>query len=278
MLHPMEIRIGSSFTFDVPVTTHAIVVVEPNCSELDRVVESHWSVEPQEVSAGYVDAYGNRCRRLTLDPGTVRLYFDATVMIDPTPDPVDESAIAWTAAALPDDTLGFLLPSRYCESDLLADLARSTFGHVPAGWAQVQAVSDWVHAQITFDYEAASPHHTAASVLRDRRGVCRDFTHAGIALCRALNVPARYVCGYIPDIGVPDPGTPMDFCAWMEVYLGDRWHTFDPRNNQRRIGRVVVGRGRDAADVAMVTTFGQVWLRDMTVWAEEHRRVAADVG
>lgn len=267
----MDLRVGSSFTFDVPVTTHAVVVIEPNVSETDRVVESRFGLEPHEPSATYVDAYGNRCRRLTLEPGTVRLWFDATVTVDPTPDPVDETAPAWTPGALPDDALAFLLPSRYCESDLLAPLAAATFGHVPCGWAQVQAVCDWVHEHVSFDYDSASTHHTAVSVLRDRRGVCRDYTHAAIALCRALNVPARYVCGYLPDIGVPDPGTPMDFCAWMEVYLGDRWHTFDPRNNQRRIGRVVVGRGRDAADVAMVTTFGQVWLHDLTVWADQLR-------
>lgn len=271
----MDLRVGSSFTFDVPVTTHAVVVIEPNVSETDRVVQSRWGIEPHEPSTSYVDAFGNRCRRVTLDPGTVRVWFDATVTCAPEADPIDETAVAWSPGALPDGALTFLLPSRYCESDLLAPMAASTFGHVPTGWAQVQAVCDWVHDHISFDYDSASTHHTAASVLRDRRGVCRDYTHAAIALCRALNVPARYVCGYLPDIGVPDPGTPMDFCAWMEVYLGDRWHTFDPRNNQRRIGRVVVGRGRDAADVAMVTTFGQVWLRELTVWADEMRPAPA---
>ncbi len=274
----MDLRVGNSFTFDVPVTTHAVVIVEPNLSEAERVVESRFGIEPHEPASTFVDGYGNRCRRLTMEAGTVRLWFDATVTVDPTPDPVDEAAEAWTPAALPDDTLPYLLPSRYCESDLLAPMAASTFGHIPSGWGQVQAISDWVHDHLTFGYENASVHHTAASVLRDGRGVCRDFTHAGIALCRALNVPARYVCGYLPDIGVPDPGTPMDFCAWMEVYLGDRWHTFDPRNNQRRIGRVVVGRGRDAADVAMVTTFGQIWLRDLTVWAHELESVEARTG
>jgi transglutaminase-like putative cysteine protease len=150
----------------------------------------------------------------------------------------------------------------------LVDVAWAQFGAFESGWAQVQAVGDWVHEQIEYDCARWSPSYSAASVLEGRVGVCRDFTHLGIGLCRALNLPARYVFGYLPDIGVPDPRSPMDFCAWMDAYLGDRWYTFDPRNNRRPIGRVVIGRGRDAADVAMVTTFGRAELITMIVVAE----------
>jgi transglutaminase-like putative cysteine protease len=151
----------------------------------------------------------------------------------------------------------------------VAPVAFEQFGGLPRGWSRVRAISQWVHDRIGFDYGAASPATTAEDVLRDGHGVCRDFAHLAIALCRALNIPARYVVGYLPDIEVPDPGTPMDFCAWMEVYLGDRWYTFDPRNNRARIGRTVIGRGRDAADVAMITTFGAVELRSMSVIAAQ---------
>ena len=271
----MHLRVGCSFEFDLPVATHAVVLVEPHPSEPATVHRAHFAAEPETASSVYLDRFGNRCRRLTLPAGTAQLSFDASVAAASDPDPYRPDAPALRPDELPDDSLTFLLPSRYCESDELAGVAAAEFSGVPAGWAQVQAVCDWVHGHVRFDYGASSPMHTAASVHRAGTGVCRDFTHLGIALCRALNVPARYVFGYLPDIGVPETG-PMDFAAWMEAYLGDRWYTFDPRNNERRIGRVVIGRGRDAADVAMVTTFGQVVLRNMTVWAaEDHAAVPA---
>src|SRR5262249_55925375 len=167
--------------------------------------------------------------------------------------------------------LQFLLPSRASQSDELADFAYETFGGLLPGWPRVEAISNWVHEHLRFDDGVASPTFTAVDVLRDGHGVCRDFTHLAIALCRALNVPSRYTFGYLPDIDVPDPGTPMDFCAWLEVWLDDRWYTFDPRNDQHRVGRIVIGRGRDAADVAMVTTFGTVTLIAMQVIAEQAR-------
>lgn len=207
-------------------------------------------------------------RRITAGPRRIDIRFSALVDVEGVPDLTFDSAKADTLEQLPDASLQFLLPSRYCESDRLVDVAWAQFGAIEPGWAQVQAVSDWVHEKIEFDYARWSPSYSAASVLEGRVGVCRDFTHLGIGLCRALNLPARYVFGYLPDIGVPDPQSPMDFCAWMDAYLGDRWYTFDPRNNQRRIVRVVIGRGRDGADVAMVTTFGRAELITMTVVAE----------
>ena len=265
----MELRIGCRFIFDAVAATHAVVMVEPHPDEAAHVNAATFAGEPAVPSTLYTDVFANRCRRLTLPAGRSSVSFDAVATIDGEPDPLVPDARAMTPDELPDDVLVYMLPSRYCESDLLANTALSRFGAGVVDWARVQEVSDWVHEHVRFDYQASSPTHTAASVFRDGVGVCRDFTHLGIALCRALNVPARYVFGYLPDIGVENPILPMDFSAWMEVYLGGRWHTFDPRNNVRRVGRVVIARGRDAADVAMVTTFAQVALVDMTVRAEE---------
>ncbi|MET0147411.1 MAG: transglutaminase family protein [Ilumatobacteraceae bacterium] len=265
----MEIAVGCRFRFEVPVATHAIVLVEPHVDEHWKVSQSRWEMTPETATSIYSDSFGNRCRRVTLPAGSVELAFTATVSDSGTPDVIDPAAPERIPGDLPDEALLFLLPSRYCQSDRLAEFAFSTFGQVTPGWSRVQAISEWVHDHIAFDYGLASPTYTAVDVLEDGHGVCRDFAHLAVALCRALNIPARYVFGYLPDIEVPDPGSPMDFCAWMEVYVGDRWYTFDPRNNQHRIGRTVIGRGRDAADVAMVTTFGKVGLEMMTVIAEE---------
>ena len=268
----MDIAIGCRFQFEVTEPTHAIVLVEPHVEEESRVANATFFTDPGVPSATYVDLFGNRCRRLTLPPGQVGLQFGATADGTGDPDDRDDFARELHPADLPDEALAFLLPSRYCQSDQLSTFAYQQFGGVMPdanGVHRVRAITQWVHDRIGFDYGSASPATTAADVLRDGHGVCRDFAHLGIALCRALNIPARYVFGYLPDIGVPDPGTPMDFCAWMEVYLGDRWYTFDPRNNEYRIGRTIIGRGRDAADVAMITTFGPVGLVSMDVTAEQ---------
>jgi transglutaminase-like putative cysteine protease len=271
-MNGIEVEIGCTFEFVTSRSTHAIVMVEPHFAEAGRIVETRFQIEPASESVVYHDQFGNSCRRLDLAEGNVSLTYAATVELSDEPDPE-----VWTAGEvdprdLPDDALMFLLPSRYCESDLLVGEAFERFGNVAPGWGRVQAISDWVNGAMHFQYGMSSPTFSARNVFESRVGVCRDFTHLGITMCRALNIPARYVFGYLPDIGVPDPGTPMDFCAWMEVYLGDSWHTFDPRNNQRRVGRTVIGRGRDAADVAMVTTFGEVQLVSMSVVAEQPGR------
>lgn len=265
----VDIAIGCHLVFDVAHPTHAVVVVEPHVDEEWRVSGARFSVRPEVPTSTYVDLFGNRCRRMTLPVGRVELQFAATAESDGVPDAADTDARELAPADLPDDALVFLLPSRYCQSDQVGTFAFQQFGAVPPGWSRVQAISQWVHDHVRFDYGAASPLTTAVDVLNDGHGVCRDFAHLAIALCRALNIPARYVFGYLPDIDVPITDAPMDFCAWMEVYLDDRWYTFDPRNHQLRIGRTVIGRGRDAADVAMVTTFGGVVLETMTVIAEQ---------
>jgi transglutaminase-like putative cysteine protease len=265
----IDVEIGCTFEFETPRPTHAIVMVEPHFSEAANVIEQRFELEPTSPTSVYHDHFGNTCRRIDLAEGKVRLTFDALVSTPADPDPEFWDAAEAAPGDLPDDALKFLLPSRFCESDVLADEAFRLFGGVQPGWPRVQAVSDWANGHLGFQYGSSSPSYSARDVFSQGLGVCRDFAHLAITMCRALNIPARYVFGYLPDIGVPDPGTPMDFCAWMEVFLGDGWHTFDPRNNQRRIGRTVIGRGRDAADVAMVTSFGAVQLHSMLVRAKQ---------
>ena len=264
----LDVRVGCRFVVDVAADTHAVALVEPHADLAWRVRDAGFVAVPHVASWVTEDLNGNRARRFTLPAGRASVSVDAVVSVDPWPDALVPGARALTPEELTPEALRYVLPSRYCESDLLQVEALGRFGGLRPGWEQVQAISDFVHEHIEFDYQRSSPTHSAMTVLHGRTGVCRDFTHLGIGLCRALNLPARYVCGYIPDIGVPVDG-PMDFCAWMEVLLDGGWYTFDPRNNRRRIGRVVIARGRDAADVAMLTTFGQVLLVSMEVWADE---------
>jgi transglutaminase-like putative cysteine protease len=223
----------------------------------------------------YYDHYGNLCQRILLPVGEHILYYDALVKVTDTWDEVAFDAPQTPVEDLPDDVLLYTLPSRFCLSDVLSDTAWQLFGNTQPGWQRVQAVCDWVHTNIRFQYGTSTPLTTAVDVYEQRVGVCRDFTHLAVTFCRALNIPTRYVFGYLPDIGVPISEAPMDFCAWMEVYLDGRWWTFDPRNNTPRVGRVLIGRGRDALDVAMVTSYGSPTLKQMTVWADE---VTTDAG
>jgi transglutaminase-like putative cysteine protease len=216
----------------------------------------------------YADIYGNPVTRILAPHGALTLRYDAVCLAPDEADP-DGSGIGQASAeAIPGELLHYTLPSRYCLSDELMSTAWELFGSTEPGWARVQAICDWVHDHIRFQYGTSNPLTTAVDVFRSREGVCRDFAHLAVTFCRAMNIPARYVFGYLPDIYVPVPPEPMDFAAWMEVWLGDRWWTFDPRNNARRVGRVLIGRGRDALDVAMLTTFGPAEFKSMTVWAD----------
>lgn len=263
------LSIGCDFvhqsSFDVP----SIFQVEPVDDQPAEVVDAQWTAEPAVPSSTYTDLYGNLCRRLTLPRGHSTVSYRATVIVPDATEDVDESARELPPEDLPDDVLIFTLPSRYALPDVLGKEAWSRFGSLTPGYGRVQAVCDYVNRHLTFQYGSSGPRSTAADVYESGYGVCRDFTHLAVSFCRALNIPARYVFGYLPEIEVEPRGHPMDFAAWMEVYLGDRWWTFDPRNNEHRKGRVLIGRGRDAGDVAMATTFGAPYLERMTVVAEE---------
>jgi len=261
------VHVGCEFVQWADQATHAIMQVEPRPDGEFRVIDTAWDDQAVSGSWTYIDALGNVCRRLTLPAGRSVTRFDATIELSPALDDFDLDAIEVAPDALPDVVVPFTLPSRFCPSDELRDVAWDLFGAVPAGWSRVQAINDWVHANVSFAYGASASTATARDLLATRVGVCRDFAHLAVALCRALSIPARYAFGYLPDIDVVPDGAPMDFCAWTEVFLSGRWWTLDPRNGTRRAGRVLIGRGRDALDVAMVSTFGTVELEAMTVWA-----------
>jgi transglutaminase-like putative cysteine protease len=235
----------------------------------DIVVPDHLVSSPAVVVSAYRDIYGNWCSRLVAPQGTVRLSTNAVVRDSGQPDVVAPHARQHAVEQLPSETLQFLLPSRYCETDLLTQVAWDLFGGTPEGWQRVQAISDFVHEHVTFGYEHARRTKTAWETYNERTGVCRDFTHLGIALCRSMNIPARYCTGYLGDIGTEPPYSPGDFSAWFEAYLDGQWYTFDPRNHVPRIGRVLIARGQDAADVPLSHSFGSSVLASFEVWTDE---------
>lgn len=263
-----QVRVGCDFVFNVPVPVAAVFQVEPQDESRQRILAHSLSFLPVAEHTTYQDTFGNRCSRLNVAPGPFSLHYDAIIEVPRVLDDTDWSATENAVQDLPSDVLLYLLPSRFCVSDVLAQEAINRFGHLTPGWSRVQAIVDDVNAHLTFGYGNSSPTYTAADAFAAGKGVCRDFAHLAITYCRALNIPARYVFGYLPDLDLPVDPAEMDFAAWMEVWLGGRWWTFDPRNNAHRSGRVVIGRGRDAVDVAMVTTYGLVDLLDMKVWAD----------
>jgi transglutaminase-like putative cysteine protease len=265
----MRVRVGCEFVQRADAPVHAVLQVEPRLDGRFALLDEHWDHEPPAATSRYVDTFGNLCRRVNVPGGDSVLRYSAVVELAGEADPVAPYARELSAFDLPDDTLAFTLPSRLCPSDELGATAWELFGDVAPGWQRVQSICDWVHGEIKFGYGTSTAVSTANDVLAARQGVCRDFAHLAVTFCRALGIPARYTFGYLPDIGVPPPKDPMDFCAWMEVFLDGSWWTFDPRNNRPRVGRVLIGRGRDALDVAMVSTFGTVDLVSMTVWADE---------
>jgi transglutaminase-like putative cysteine protease len=245
-----------AFTFPEPTQIVLMLRLHPSRDLFVRRPERLQVTPPIKVS-DYLDTYGNRCGRVFVPAGLVVFRNEAVVEDDGLPDPQDWWAYQHRVQELPDDAILFLLPSRYCEVDSeLKEFAWTTFGHRPAGWPLVQAVCEFVHHRIQFDYLQARANRTALDAFRERVGVCRDYAHLAITLCRCLSVPARYCTGFLGDIGVAADPAPMDFSAWFEVYLGGRWHPFDARHNSPRIGRVLMARGRDAADVALTTAFG----------------------
>ena len=265
----MLIRYGYdiTLTFPQPTALVCLMSVHDDRAADVRVPEQTFTNPVVPVST-YRDLFGNRCRRLVAPAGDLTLWGDATIEDDGLPDRILPTAQEIPVPDLPDDCLVYLMGSRYCETDRLSQTAWDLFGNVTPGWGRVQAVCDFVNGHIRFDYMQARSTRTAYEAWQERIGVCRDFAHLAVTLCRCLNIPARYVNGHLGDIGVPVVD-PMDFSAWMEVYLDGAWHTFDPRNNRPRIGRIVVARGRDAADIPLINSFGPHVLKSFRVWTYE---------
>ncbi len=265
----MFIRLGYDIEFAIPMPVAMVAMLSVHPSRAaDLRAPDEIGIEPAVPLTNYMDVFGNRCTRFVAAEGTLRLS-NTTLIEDPgTTDPVSPDAREHPVGELPNDTLIYLLNSRYCEVDRLLNVAAELFGQVPPGWGRVQAICDWVNAKVRFGYQHARPTRTALDVFTDRVGVCRDYQHLAIAFCRALNIPARYATGYLGDIGVPLV-LPMDFSAWFEVYLENQWWVFDARNNTPRIGRVLMATGRDASDVAITTSFGAANLTRFDVIAEE---------
>jgi len=265
----MLIRLGYDIELEISQQMAVVALLNVHSSRISDLLEPDEIQISQPVAREeYFDSFGNKCTRILAQPGPLR--FSASTLIEDSgePDSVNWDAVQHPVEALPYETLRFLLASRYCEVDRLSDLAWQMFGNTPKGWALVQAICDWVQGHIRFDYNCARPTKSALDVYGERVGVCRDFQHLAISLCRAMHIPARYATGYLGDIGVPI-NLPMDFSAWFEVYLGGRWWTFDARNNMPRIGRVLMATRRDAADVAITTSFGISWLNRFLVVTDE---------
>lgn len=266
----MFIRLGYDIEFDLPapLTMLALLYVHP--SRQGHLLQPDVvRTDPVVPVESFLDSFGNRCARLNAPAGRLRLYNETVIRDSGLPDRVNGGARQLPVQMLPTDVLPFLLPSRYCEVDLLNDFAWEQFGGVEPGWARVQAVCDFVHSRVQFGYQHARATRTATEVLAEGVGVCRDFQHLAVTLCRCLNIPARYVTGYLGDIGVPPNPSPMDFSAWFEAYLDGEWYAFDARHNTPRIGRVLMAAGRDAADCAITTSFGAAPLHRFVVITDE---------
>jgi len=266
----MLIRLGYEIAIDCVAATPVVSLLEIHKDrQADIKRQTRVLTSPSVPTKVYHDLHGNACRRFTAPAGNFRILYDAVVEDSGETDAVNTLAKEVPVAELPDEVLFYLLGSRYCETDHLSGLAWQRFGSLPSGWARVQAIVDYVHNRLSFGYGYARSTRTAAQAHEERVGVCRDFAHLAITLCRCMNIPARYVNGYLGDIGVPLDPAPMDFSAWMEVFLDGKWYTFDPRHNHPRIGRVVIARGRDATDVPLLHSFGQHQLSLFKVWTYE---------
>jgi transglutaminase-like putative cysteine protease len=266
----MLIRIGYDITVNFFAPTPVIHLLYLHPTRKSSVKKSEELVlAPHVPVEEFMDGFGNRCGRFIAPPGRLRLHNDAIVEDSGLPDAVDLNAVQHSLNELPTDTLTFLLPSRYCEVEKLSDIAWNLFGNTPLGWPRVKAICDWAHQRIQFGYEFARGDRTAFEAYTEQRGVCRDYMHLAITLCRCMGIPARYATGYLGDICVPPVPFPMDFSAWFEVYVGGQWYTMDARHNVPRVGRVLMARGRDAADVALFTTFGRHALESFKVWTDE---------
>jgi transglutaminase-like putative cysteine protease len=266
----MQIRLGYELVYDCPQPTPMILMLNIHQDHrAEIVVPDRMITSPAVAQHGYIDSFGNWCTRILAPAGQIKISTSALVNTSPDPDIVAPWAGQTPVELLPDDTLQYLLGSRYCETDRLSDIAWKLFERTPPGWKRVQAICDFVHRHITFGYEHARATKTAREAYDEGKGVCRDYAHLAITFCRCMNIPARYCTGYLSDIGTPKPWAAGDFAGWFEAYLGGSWHMFDPRNNTPRIGRVLIAQGRDASDVPITQTFGPNKLLNFKVWTDE---------
>jgi len=268
----MLIRLGYDIEFNIPQPVAMVALLNVHPSRAPDLLEpDELNIEPLVQKENYFDLFGNRCTRFLAPQGKLRVWNSTLIHDSAKKDPIDYQAQQLPVIDLPVENLTFLMNSRYCEVDRLSNIATDLFGNTAPGWGRVQAIVNWIHARVEFGYHHARSTRTALDVYTERVGVCRDFQHLAIAFCRCMHIPARYATGYLGDIGVPASVAPMDFSAWFEVYLGGRWWTFDARHNEPRIGRVLMATGRDAADVAITTSFGMAELTKFTVVTDEIR-------
>ncbi len=266
----LQMKVGYELIYDCPQPTPMILTLHIHSTRVsDIVIPDHLITKPSIPTTAYRDGFGNWCSRIVAPKGEIRLSTEALINDNGLPDVTAPNAQQHPVQNLAQETLVFLMGSRYCETDLLSQAAWNLFGNSPTGWGRVQAICDFVHRHIAFHYGNARNTKTAWEAFNERNGVCRDYTHLAIAFCRCMNIPARYCTGYLSDIGIPPPYGTMDFAAWFEAYLDGQWYIFDPRNNEARIGRVLIARGRDAADVPISTTFGLNTLKHFKVTADE---------
>lgn len=266
----MHIRFGYELLYDCPQPTPMILMLNVHYSRTSDLVEpDHLMLSPSIPVSGYRDGFGNWCSRIVAPAGRTRITSNGLIHDQGLREPVVPQARQTPVEHLPEETLVYLLGSRYCETERLLEAAWQLFGHAPTGWGRVQTICDYVHRHIQFGYQHARASKTAYEAWREGAGVCRDYAHLAITFCRCLNIPARYCTGYLGDIGVPPNNAPMDFAGWFEAWLDGCWYTFDARNNAPRIGRVLMARGRDAADVAISTSFGPNTLSGFRVWTDE---------
>jgi transglutaminase-like putative cysteine protease len=271
----MRIKVGYELIYDCPQPTPMLLMLNIHYTRAsDIVVPDHLVTDPGVPISAYRDGFGNWCSRIVAPKGQIRISTTAVVRDSGKPDVVVPTARQHPLEELPEEALVFLLASRYCETELLSDIAWKLFNATEPGWQRVQAICDFVHNHIKFDYMQARATRTAWEAYNEGVGVCRDYAHLAVAFCRCMNIPARCCTGYLGDIGVPPPHGVMDFAGWFEAYLGGHWYTFDARNNTPRIGRVLIARGRDAVDVAISTTFGPNTLTGFTVWTDEVKDAA----
>jgi transglutaminase-like putative cysteine protease len=261
------LRVGCHLVYETTAPTLILLVLKPRLDSTQLVHEEKLSFGLSLPPKEFEDSHGNITYRTMLTPGRNEIMHDAIISVSSLPDNAGLQDLPRPIDQVPPDLLRYTLPSRYCDSDKLLNFAWQNFGHIPHGLPRIRAICDWVHQNVEYRFGSGRPDLSASDIIDRRYGVCRDFAHVGIALCRAFNFPTRYVTGHLPDIGYVDPGTPMDFHAYFEAFVGEHWYTFDPRYNVPRIGRVKVAHGKDAVDGAFSTIYGAARLTHFEVWA-----------